>query len=68
MSLNTTAISGGGLYRFDTIKPGPMVRCLGYQPMAPHVNIWLAARGINVGLATRMYFADETSRNEQDRR
>jgi protocatechuate 3,4-dioxygenase alpha subunit len=34
--------------------------------MAPHVNIWLAARGINIGLATRMYFEDEAALNEQD--
>ncbi len=55
-----------GLYRFDTIKPGPVVGRRGYKPMAPHVNIWLSARGINIGLATRMYFADETALNEQD--
>jgi len=55
-----------GLYRFDTIKPGPVVGRRGYKPMAPHVNIWLVARGINIGLATRMYFADETALNEQD--
>jgi len=34
--------------------------------MAPHVNIWLASRGINIGLATRMYFADEAALNEAD--
>jgi protocatechuate 3,4-dioxygenase beta subunit len=27
--------------------------------MAPHVNLWVVARGINIGLNTRMYFADE---------
>jgi len=55
-----------GLFRFDTIKPGPVVGRRGYKPMAPHINIWLAARGINIGLATRMYFGDETALNEQD--
>jgi protocatechuate 3,4-dioxygenase alpha subunit len=55
-----------GLFRFDTVKPGPVVGRRGYKPMAPHVNIWLVARGINIGLATRMYFADETALNEQD--
>jgi protocatechuate 3,4-dioxygenase alpha subunit len=55
-----------GLYWFDTVKPGPVVGRRGYKPMAPHINIWLAARGINIGLATRMYFADETALNEQD--
>jgi protocatechuate 3,4-dioxygenase alpha subunit len=34
--------------------------------MAPHVNLWIVARGINVGLNTRMYFADEQQANAQD--
>ncbi|MDR3531577.1 MAG: protocatechuate 3,4-dioxygenase subunit alpha [Rhodopila sp.] len=55
-----------GLYTFETIKPGPVIGRRGYKPMAPHVNIWLAARGINIGLATRMYFEDEAALNEQD--
>ena len=55
-----------GVFRFDTIKPGAVVGRRGHKPMAPHVNIWLVARGINIGLATRMYFADETALNEQD--
>ena len=49
-----------------TIKPGPVIGRRGYKPMAPHVNIWLVARGINIGLSTRMYFEDEAARNEQD--
>jgi protocatechuate 3,4-dioxygenase alpha subunit len=55
-----------GLYQFETIKPGPVIGRRGYKPMAPHVNVWLAARGINMGLATRMYFEDEAALNEQD--
>ena len=55
-----------GLYQFETIKPGPVIGRRGYKPMAPHVNVWLAARGINIGLATRMYFDDEATLNEQD--
>jgi protocatechuate 3,4-dioxygenase, alpha subunit len=55
-----------GLYQFETIKPGPVIGRRGYKPMAPHINIWLAARGINIGLATRMYFEDEAALNEQD--
>jgi protocatechuate 3,4-dioxygenase alpha subunit len=55
-----------GLYQFETIKPGPVIGRRGYQPMAPHINLWLAARGINIGLATRIYFADEAALNEQD--
>lgn len=35
--------------------------------MAPHINFWIVARGINIGLNTRMYFADETRANAEDR-
>jgi len=55
-----------GLYTFETVKPGSVVGRHGFKPMAPHVNLWLAARGINIGLATRMYFADETELNASD--
>jgi protocatechuate 3,4-dioxygenase alpha subunit len=55
-----------GLYQFETIKPGSVIGRRGYKPMAPHVNLWLVARGINIGLATRMYFEDEAALNEQD--
>src|SRR5215212_9922999 len=55
-----------GLYTFETIKPGSVVGRHGHRPMAPHINFWLAARGINIGLATRMYFSDETDANSHD--
>ena len=55
-----------GLYSFETVKPGPVAGRHGRRPMAPHVNVWLAARGINIGLATRMYFADEAALNADD--
>ena len=55
-----------GLYAFDTVKPGPVLGRRGHKPMAPHVNLWLVARGINTGLATRMYFDDEAALNEHD--
>ena len=48
------------------MKPGPVAGRRGHKPMAPHVNIWLVARGINIGLSTRLYFADEAALNEQD--
>lgn len=54
-----------GLYRFETIKPGPVSGRNG-QEMAPHINFWIVARGINIGLNTRMYFADEAEANEKD--
>ena len=27
--------------------------------MAPHISLWIVARGINLGLQTRLYFEDE---------
>ena len=54
-----------GLYRFDTIKPGPVPGRRG-RPMAPHINVWIVARGINLGLHTRMYFSDEADANAND--
>ena len=55
-----------GLYRFETIKPGPVAGRHGHAPMAPHVSLWLVSRGINIGLQTRLYFADEAALNEAD--
>jgi protocatechuate 3,4-dioxygenase alpha subunit len=54
-----------GEWWIDTIKPGPVVGRDG-RTMAPHVNLWIVARGINIGLSTRMYFADERAANEAD--
>jgi protocatechuate 3,4-dioxygenase alpha subunit len=47
-----------GVWGFDTIKPGPVMGRNGRQ-MSPHLNLWIVARGINLGLNTRMYFEDE---------
>jgi len=47
-----------GLWGFDTIKPGPVMGRNG-RKMWPHLNLWIVARGINIGLNTRMYFEDE---------
>lgn len=54
-----------GVYAFDTVKPGSVIGRNG-RPMAPHVNLWIVARGINIGLNTRMYFSDETEANAKD--
>ena len=54
-----------GEWSFTTVKPGrTQAREGGLQ--APHLNVWLVARGINVGLNTRMYFADEADANASD--
>jgi protocatechuate 3,4-dioxygenase, alpha subunit len=51
-----------GLYAFETLKLRPVAGRRGHRSMTPHVNVWLSARGINVGLSTRMFFADELGR------
>ena len=47
-----------GEFTFDTIKPGSVPGRNG-ATQAPHISIWIVARGINVGLNTRIYFDDE---------
>jgi protocatechuate 3,4-dioxygenase alpha subunit len=54
-----------GVYTFDTIKPG-VVEGRDGRPMAPHINAWIVARGINLGLNTRIYFGDEAEANAKD--
>jgi protocatechuate 3,4-dioxygenase, alpha subunit len=54
-----------GLYAFDTIKPGP-VKGRGGHMQAPHISLWMVARGINIGLQTRLYFDDEAAANAAD--
>ncbi|MCR5855393.1 protocatechuate 3,4-dioxygenase subunit alpha [Mesorhizobium sp. J428] len=50
---------------FETIKPGRVPFRDG-RPQAPHITFWVVARGINIGLHTRMYFADEEKANAED--
>ncbi|MBI3143970.1 MAG: protocatechuate 3,4-dioxygenase subunit alpha [Pseudogulbenkiania sp.] len=54
-----------GVYRFETVKPGAVMGRHG-RPMAPHINLWIVARGINLGLNTRIYFSDEAEANAKD--
>ncbi len=54
-----------GVYVFDTVKPGSVEGRNG-RVMAPHVNAWIVARGINIGLNTRIYFSDEATANAND--
>ena len=42
-----------GTFAIDTIKPGRV------GASAPHLSLWIVARGINLGLHTRLYFGDE---------
>ena len=50
---------------FETIKPG-RVPFLDGRLMAPHITVWIVARGINIGLHTRMYFGDDAAANAED--
>ena len=54
-----------GTWRFATVKPGRVPFRDG-RLMAPHVTFWIVARGISVGLHTRMYFPDEEAANAED--
>ncbi|WOE32628.1 MULTISPECIES: protocatechuate 3,4-dioxygenase subunit alpha [unclassified Acinetobacter] len=54
-----------GLWSFDTIKPGAVPGRNG-SIQAPHIALIIFARGINIGLNTRVYFDDEHEANTQD--
>lgn len=54
-----------GVFRFETIKPGRVPSPDG-RLQAPHINLWIVARGINLGLNTRIYFEDEAEANAAD--
>lgn len=54
-----------GVWTFETIKPGAVTEKNG-KVSAPHINLWIVARGINIGLSTRLYFPDEVAANAQD--
>lgn len=54
-----------GEFEFHTIKPGRVPYFDG-RLQAPHITFWIVARGINIGLHTRMYFGDEDAANAED--
>jgi protocatechuate 3,4-dioxygenase, alpha subunit len=54
-----------GVFRFETLKPGPVPFPAGGM-QAPHVSFWIVARGINLGLNTRMYFAEDKALLDAD--
>ncbi|KAE8763382.1 protocatechuate 3,4-dioxygenase subunit alpha [Georgenia thermotolerans] len=54
-----------GIYTFETIKPGPTPSPRGGE-QAPHILMLIFARGINLGLHTRVYFDDEAEANAAD--
>lgn len=54
-----------GEFVFETIKPGK-VPFKADTFMAPHITFWVVARGINIGLQTRMYFPEDEEAIAQD--
>ena len=54
-----------GFWSFNTIKPGVVPGRKG-TTQAPHIALIIFARGINIGLNTRVYFEDEAEANAQD--
>ena len=54
-----------GFWSFNTIKPGSVLGRKG-TTQAPHIALIIFARGINIGLNTRVYFEDEAQANAQD--
>ncbi|WP_207462843.1 protocatechuate 3,4-dioxygenase subunit alpha [Azospirillum sp. SYSU D00513] len=53
--------SAGGLYGFETVKPGGVA-----EGQAPHVNVIVYARGMLSHAFTRIYFSDEAQANAAD--
>lgn len=58
----TATTFDAGEWTLKTIKPGVVHNAAGV-PMAPHINVALFARGINIQLQTRLYFDDEADAN-----
>ena len=54
-----------GKFAIDTIKPGAVTGTDG-TTMAPHISLWIVARGINIGLSTRIYFPEDTDAHADD--
>lgn len=61
----TATTFDAGEWTLHTIKPGVVKNAAGV-PMAPHINVSLFARGINIHLQTRLYFDDEAEANAKD--
>jgi protocatechuate 3,4-dioxygenase alpha subunit len=58
----TATTFDAGDWSVQTIKPGKVTDSQG-RLMAPHINLTLFARGINIHLQTRIYFEDEAEAN-----
>ncbi|MEX2518567.1 MAG: protocatechuate 3,4-dioxygenase subunit alpha [Paracoccaceae bacterium] len=54
-----------GEWVFETIRPGATPFPDG-RMQAPHVTFWIVARGVNLGLHTRMYFPEDQAALKAD--
>ena len=54
-----------GQFCFETLRPGAVAGRAG-RMQAPHLNLWLVSRGINIGLNTRMYFPEDQDAHATD--
>lgn len=52
-----------GKFTLRTVKPGK-VKGRDNIESAPHISLWIVARGVNIGLQTRIYFEDENNAND----
>lgn len=52
-----------GEFTLRTVKPGRVGTRYGVM-QAPHISLWVVARGINIGLQTRIYFEDEDNADD----
>ncbi len=52
-----------GEFTLRTVKPASF-KGRGGVENAPHISLWIVARGINIGLNTRIYFDDEDNAND----
>lgn len=61
----TATTFDAGEWELFTVKPGVVSNAAGVA-MAPHINVALFARGVNIHLQTRLYFGDEEQANAVD--
>ena len=54
-----------GEWRFCTVRPGPTPYASGIM-QAPHLNLLIFARGINIHLHTRVYFPEDAATHATD--
>ncbi len=52
-----------GEFTLRTVRPGRVALRDG-RIQAPHISLWIVARGINTGLSTRIYFEDEDNADD----